>query len=128
MEDYEFVVITKVQAFDGTENSDGNLYDDVAVKFKNRPEFEKCKYVALSAMNSDLNTKLIREMPQSDWEKDTVKIQLPVFYLGEILIVDKDCGREIIGRGRKPGKWFVEYETFATIEEAIKKAKEFSDY
>lgn len=42
----------------------------------------------------------------------------PVFYAGEILVVESTTGREIGGRGRKPSKWGVTYEEFVTIESA----------
>ena len=51
-------------------------------------------------------------------------IKLPVFELGEILIIDDTYGREISGRQRKPSKWFVETETFTDIDKACKRACE----
>jgi len=47
--------------------------------------------------------------------------RFPVFVAGEILVVNLD-GRELFGRGRKPSKWGVEFEEFATIEEALERA------
>lgn len=44
-----------------------------------------------------------------------------VFELGEILILN-DLGREITGRGRKPSKWEVEYETFPATTDGLTKA------
>jgi hypothetical protein len=49
------------------------------------------------------------------------KIRTPVFYPGEILILNEG-GREHGFPGRKPDKWHVEYEEFATVEEAIDRA------
>ena len=50
----------------------------------------------------------------------------PCFQLGEIMIMDGEYGRTIPD-GRKPSKWFVTYETFENIEDAIKRAKEVYD-
>jgi len=50
---------------------------------------------------------------------------LPVFTPGEILVLDTD-GRELAGRGRKPSKWLVDYETFHSIDEAVARAREIS--
>lgn len=52
--------------------------------------------------------------------------QVHVFIPGEILILDDD-GREVAGRGRKPGKWDVSIETFDTLEAAAKRAAEVMD-
>ncbi len=38
-----------------------------------------------------------------------------VFAVGDLLLVDDD-GREIVGRGRKPSKWGIEYKTFEKWE------------
>jgi hypothetical protein len=48
-------------------------------------------------------------------------VQTPVFRTGEILILD---GNDRDQFGRKPSKWDVTCETFATIEEAIVAARE----
>ncbi len=53
-----------------------------------------------------------------------LNLRSEVFTLGEILILDDPHGREISGKGRKPSKWGVTCETFATISEAIARAKE----
>jgi hypothetical protein len=50
------------------------------------------------------------------------RVRVPVFEKGEILILDAESGREIAGHERKPSKWFVEYEVYDSLEEAIKKA------
>jgi len=55
-------------------------------------------------------------------KKQMVFCLVPVFGLGEILIIDSN-GRTIPD-GRKPGKWDVECEYFDTIEDAVKRAKE----
>lgn len=52
-------------------------------------------------------------------------LRQPVFTLGEIMIMDPATDREISsGAGRKPSKWMIETEDFATLEEAVKRSKE----
>lgn len=60
-------------------------------------------------------------LPQTLWWR------LPVFTLGEILILDSPSGREVDGIGRKPSKWDIAYVTFDTIDEAITRAREIAD-
>jgi hypothetical protein len=55
-------------------------------------------------------------------KEQLVACSVPVFKLGEILILN-DHGRSIPD-GRKPSKWFVEYEEFNDIEAAVRRAKE----
>jgi hypothetical protein len=55
--------------------------------------------------------------------KDLIWAKLPVFDLGEILILDSPYGREVCGRGRKPSKWFVEFEHFTKLEYAVKRSQ-----
>jgi hypothetical protein len=55
-------------------------------------------------------------------KKQMVFCLVPVFSLGEILIINSN-GRTIPD-GRKPGKWNVGCEYFNTIEDAVKRAKE----
>jgi hypothetical protein len=43
----------------------------------------------------------------------------PVFGYGEILFLDPGTDREVIGGGRKPDKWDVEYVVVNTLDEAI---------
>lgn len=50
-------------------------------------------------------------------EDEHFRARLPVFFLGEILIVNRN-GREIAGRGRKPSKWGVECAYFWTLRGA----------
>lgn len=47
-----------------------------------------------------------------------LKGRIPVFSLGEIIILD-ESGREVGGHMRKPSKWDIEYETFTTLAEAV---------
>lgn len=56
-------------------------------------------------------------------KKQLVLCNTPVFSLGEILILDSEYGRSIPD-GRKPSKWFVSYECFENLEDAVKRSKE----
>lgn len=46
------------------------------------------------------------------------------FEVGEILVIDKEYGREILGAGRKPSKWAVNTEEFSSFAEAVKRRNE----
>ena len=59
--------------------------------------------------------------------KSFVTCKVDVFCLGEIIIVDS-FGREIIGAGRKPSKWHVEYKEFTSIKEAVKLANKIKGW
>ena len=113
--DYTFGVITKVPK----NVEDGNKYDDLLVRDR-RTEEDKmtmanaCGYKAYRFYDDEENDSISR--------KDVVNAKLPVFSLGEILILDL-YGREIAGRGRKPSKWSVEVEEFNDLDEAIKCAQ-----
>lgn len=48
--------------------------------------------------------------------------QTPVFYLGEIMVMDSN-GRTIPD-GRKPSKWFVKCEYFNNVRSAVTRARE----
>ena len=52
-------------------------------------------------------------------------LRQPVFGLEEILILDMD-GREVSGRGRKPGKWGVEIEEFDATYDGLIDARQKS--
>jgi hypothetical protein len=41
------------------------------------------------------------------------------FEPGEIIVLDKDTGREPFGEGRKPAKWDVEFRYCDTLDEAM---------
>jgi hypothetical protein len=56
-------------------------------------------------------------------QHDMILAELPVFTLGEIIIVD-DNEREVGGIRRKASKWWVEYELFDNLDEAVAKANE----
>jgi hypothetical protein len=53
-----------------------------------------------------------------------IEARLPVFCLGEIVILDRKGGREVAGRMRKPSKWFVEVEEFRSLKKAIARSHE----
>ena len=76
------------------------------------------------------NTPPTRYDPIGTWKPAPVMLQLSlrsrVFIPGEILVLDDD-GREVAGRGRKPGKWDVSIETFDTLEAAAARAAEVMD-
>jgi hypothetical protein len=55
-------------------------------------------------------------------KKQMVFCLIPVFRLGEILIINSYD--RTIPDGRKPSKWDVNCEYFDTIEDAVKRAKE----
>ena len=102
---YIFAVITKVP-----KPKDGNVYD--AVMVKDWDEFNK--------------EQIYRMAVEEDFDKtnDYINAHIPVFTLGEILILDGPYGREIAGMRRKPSKWFVEVEEFSHLDDAIEKAQE----
>ena len=103
---YTFTVITKVPKI-----GEGNEHDLILVE-----DWDKG------------NESVCYRLPKEDQtytmvDTKYVEAKLPVFHLGEILILDQN-GREAAGMGRKPSKWSVEYKEFDTIEEAIECAKE----
>ena len=50
-------------------------------------------------------------------------LRAPVFYIGEILIIDGD-GREVAGLGRKASKWTVSTEEFDDLDAAVARARQ----
>lgn len=54
--------------------------------------------------------------------KPVGRCKVEVFSVGEIVICDEN-GREIGYPGRKPSKWYVSYEIFDNLNEAIDKVK-----
>lgn len=102
---YTFAVITKVPKV-----REGNEYDQILVEGWD-----------------ETNEEVIYHLPKEDVKYravDTkyVNAKLPVFHLGEILILD-EIGREVAGMGRKPSKWSVEINSFDTLDEAIECAQ-----
>jgi len=53
--------------------------------------------------------------------------RVPVFTLGEIVILNEPDGREIDGKERAPRKWSIEYEEFTSIRKAAKRARQVLD-
>ena len=109
--DYTFGVITKVPKH----IEDGNKYDDLLVRDRKTEEDEMtmanaCGYKAYRFYDDEENDGISRE--------DVVHVCLPVFSLGEILILDV-TGREVAGRNRKPSKWFVTCEEFDNLDDAV---------
>jgi hypothetical protein len=113
--DYTFGVITWIPK----NVEDGNKYDDLLVRDRKTEEdvmtmANACGYKAYRHYDDEENDGISRE--------DVVHVCLPVFSLGEILILDS-CGREVAGRGRKPWKWSVEYAVFDDLDKAIECAQ-----
>jgi hypothetical protein len=81
----------------------------------NPPEFNEDMFSAALLRN--------RNVTEIDLTKEQIWFcQIPVFELGEILIIDSND--RTIPDGRKPGRWNVGCEYFDTIEDAVKRAKE----
>jgi len=112
--DYTFGVITWVPKH----IEDGNKYDDLLVRDRKKEEdnmtmANACGYKAYrfyDVYDDEENDGLSKE--------DIIDVRLPVFSLGEILILD-NCGREVAGRGRKPSKWIVNCQEFDNLDDAI---------
>jgi hypothetical protein len=112
---YTFAVITKVPK----NNEEGNKYDDLLIRNRvkeadNMTMANACGYKSYKQCNAEE----IENIPK----KDIIDVSLPVFDLGEVLILDNN-GREATGRGRKPSKWSVEVEEFNNLNEAIEYSK-----
>jgi len=104
---FKYCVITKTK----TKYKLGNHYDDIAIE-----------------MWDDINKKYVltvsHDFESKDYkDKDRIWIKLPVFQLGEIIVIDNN-DREIGGAERKPDKWLIEYKIFNSIKKAIKKSLE----
>jgi hypothetical protein len=106
---YQFQVITMVPPVD----EDGNL----AMAFT--PLIEQIEQPRES---NDYKGKYRKV----DFGLAFLNLRQPVFQLGEIVIVNSD-GREVICDGRKASKWFVEYEEFDNIEDAIRRSQEVTN-
>jgi len=105
LEDIKYCVITKTKS----NYLLGNHYDDIAIKV-----WDDINKHDILAVGPDFTNKDYRDKLQ-------IWIKLPVFYLGEILILDENY-REIGGCERKPNKWMIEYEIFDSLEKAIDKS------
>jgi len=108
---YTFAVITKIP----NNNEEGNKYDDFLIR-------NRVKEADNMTMHNACGYKSYRQYNDGEIEnipnKDIIDVSLPVFNLGEVLILDNN-GREATGRGRKPSKWSVEVEEFNNLNEAI---------
>lgn len=111
MSDFEFCVITKVPG----PGEWGNLASLVEV------------YVEDEAPSAENNfqgvCKQLHEVDRNLAMFALLKMRVPVFDLGEIIVLDRS-GREIGARGRKPAKWLISFETFNKIEDAAARALE----
>ena len=81
----------------------------------NPPKFDEDMFVKAVSRNRDDNIVDLKQ-------EQMLFCQIPVFELGEILIINSND--RTIPDGRKPGKWNVECEYFDTVEDAVKRAKE----
>ena len=108
-----YIVITKLP-----EDQDGNEYDELMQEKKYRVGF---------GPDGDIIENRWCIPKEYNHKKKSIRVKLPAFSLGEIIIAS-ESGRELVGRGRKPDKWFVEYETFKNIEDAVIRARQVLDY
>lgn len=101
MADIKFGVITKVpdESYD-----DGNMYDELVEPWRIRLDL--------------LPKKQFLNLPT-----DAFCIRMRNFEIGEIMVLS-DYGREISGKGRKPGKWNVTCEEFDDIQTGIRRSVE----
>lgn len=53
-----------------------------------------------------------------------LSFMVPVFELGEIVILTHRGGREVDGKQRKPSKWFVEVEEYRSLPKAVARSRE----
>lgn len=100
-------------ANDGTEYPDSDLYlqDNTYGDDAETEDTPKSRAVTVDDMLKVTSNKRLSFM-------------VPVFTLGEILILNEPDGREIAGRRRAPRKWGIEYEEFSSIRKAAKRAQE----
>jgi hypothetical protein len=121
----KFAVITKIP-----DDLDGNYYtEEMLVSPKHRdimvgsgnyvspPE----EYIGKHYRQA-LQRNLHGIMKIEDDEEYITFVSVPVFSIGEILVMDE--GGRTIPDGRKPTKWSVEFEMFEDIESAIERAKQ----
>lgn len=105
----QYEVITKLP-----EDPDGNYYDDFLSPQRFRIGFNK---------DGDIYETLLAPIPPDANPLEAVRVRLPVFDLGEILLVGR-TGRELFGRGRKPSKWYVESERYWLRRNAVARARQ----
>ena len=75
--------------------------------------------------DGNLAAAIVYRLPSEVRVPVLLRGRVPVFHLGEILILD-ESGREVGGLGRKPSKWDVALQYFPTIEEAVEKSRAVS--
>jgi hypothetical protein len=56
-----------------------------------------------------------------------IQVESPVFEQGEIVVIN-EYGREVCGKGRKPKKWSVGYEVYESIDDAVARARQVSEW
>ena len=98
MSDYTYAVVTEIPP----PEKGGNMATALGQLYLTTDEHRSYENLGMQAMN----------------------FAIPVFTLAEILILDDEYGRELVGKGRKPSKWDVSIETFQVLEEAIACAEE----
>lgn len=54
-------------------------------------------------------------------------LRVQVFTLGEVLLLDGEYGRELVGIQRKPSKWGVTVEHFSDLDEAVARAQQIRE-
>ncbi len=87
-------------------------------------EHNYCNEVAVK-LKSSVSGYLRIVDSDADYEEvdESRVIEVPVFFVGEILILDED-GREPGYPGRKPSKWAVKIECYDQVEEAVKRVNQ----
>lgn len=68
--------------------------------------------------NGNLCAPIIHRLPPALTVSVMFTGRVEVFTLGEIFILGPG-GREYGGKGRKPSKWDIEFETCQTLEQAV---------
>lgn len=72
------------------------------------------------------NSEYARAIDIPEYRGLAFHARLPVFHVGEILILD-ESGREVGYPGRKPTKWYIETESFDDLADAIERAQAAQD-
>jgi hypothetical protein len=120
-----FVVITKIP-----DNSSGNYAcGEILINPDGEPHVVGSNIIVdppFTMLEEYFGDALMRDRNASidTTRKQMVFYSVPVFSLGEILVMDSND--RSIPDGRKPDKWDVGYETFTDIDSAIARAKEIA--
>jgi len=120
--DIRFAVITKIP-----NDHEGNYATSELVIYPNASEHVAGANIIVNPPEFDesmFEDALVRKGSNTIdlTKKQMVFCLIPVFRLGEILIINSYD--RTIPDGRKPSKWDVNCEYFDTIEDAVKRAKE----